>query len=124
MNERELANKIKQDLNDGAGRLKDQITAQLKRSREHALDVFAAQVAPEHHYAFAGVQGSRQSYPGSGRKWLPFALVSLALIGVIFWQQEVNHEDNIDAALLASEMPLNVFVDQNFHTWLDYSSQR
>lgn len=124
MNERELANQIKQDLNDGAGRLKDQITEQLKRSREHALDVFAAQATPEHHYAFAGVQGARQSHPGSGRKWLPFALVSLALIGIIFWQQEVNHEDNIDAALLASEMPLNVFVDQNFHTWLDYSSQR
>ena len=124
MNERELANKIKQDLNYGAGRLKDQVTEQLKRSRERALDVFAAQTVPEHRYAFAGVHGSRHAHPGSGRKWLPFALVSLALIGVIFWQQEVNHEDNIDAALLASEMPLNVFVDQNFHTWLDYSSQR
>lgn len=124
MNERELANKIKQDLNYGAGRLKDQVTEQLKRSREHALDVCAAQTVPEHRYAFAGVHGSRHTHPGSGRKWLPFALVSLALIGVIFWQQEIHHEDNIDAALLASEMPLNVFVDQNFHTWLDYSSQR
>lgn len=124
MNERELANKIKQDLNYGAGRLKDQVTEQLKRSRERALEVFAAHTVPDSRYAFAGAHGSRHTHPASGRKWLPFALVSLALIGIIFWQQEVNHEDNIDAALLASEMPLNVFIDQNFHTWLDYSSQR
>ena len=124
MNERELANKIKQNLNDGVNQLTGQVTERLKQSRQRALDAFAAQTVHENAYAFAGASGLARAHPAASRKWLPFALLSLVLIGVVYWQQEINHEDNIDAALLASEMPLNIFIDQNFHTWLDYSSQR
>jgi len=122
MNERELISKIKQDLNYGTGRLNSQVVARLKQSRTRAMDAFALQAQPENAYAFSGHHG--HSHPMFSRKWLPLAFMSLLLIGVFFWQQqENNREDNIDLALLTSDIPLNVFVDQNFHKWLDQSSQ-
>jgi hypothetical protein len=124
MNEREFANKIKQDLNYGTGRLKSQVTDRLKQSRERAMETFATHAASESAYAFAGHPGHAHLPFTGSRKWLPLALIPLLLIGVIYWQHESNHEENIDAALLASDIPLNALVDKNFQAWLDQSSQR
>lgn len=122
MNERELISKIKQDLNYGTGRLKSQVTDGLRQSRERALEAFAAQAQSESAYAIAGQHG--HGHHSAGRKWLPLAFVSLLLIGVFYWQQqERNTEENIDLALLTSEIPLNALVDPNFHQWLNQSSQ-
>jgi hypothetical protein len=122
MNERELISRIKQDLNYGTGRLKTQVTDGLRQSRERALDAYAAQSQSENAYAFAGQYGHGHHF--ISRKWLPLAFVSLLLIGVVYWQQQdLNNEENIDVALLTSEIPLNAFVDQNFHRWLDQTSQ-
>lgn len=124
MNEREFANKIKQDLNYGTGHLKSQVTDRLRQSRERALEVFATQTVHANAYAFAGHHGHSPLHFTNSRKWLPFALIPLLLIGVIYWQQGSNHDENIDVALLASDIPLNVLVDKNFQAWLDQSSQR
>lgn len=120
MNERELINKLKQDLNYGTGRLTSHVTDSLRQSRQHALEIFAAQAQTEDAYAFAG----RHHHHIANRKWMPFAFVSLLLIGVFYWQlQESNSEENIDLALLSSEIPLNALVDQDFHQWLNQTSQ-
>jgi len=125
MNEREFANKIKQDLNYGTGHLQSQVTDRLRQSRERAMEVFAAKAVSENAYAFAGHHGHSHPHFSASRKWLSFAIIPLLLIGVMYWQQlENNREENIDAALLASDIPLNAFVDKNFQSWLDQSSQR
>ena len=109
MNERDLIGKIKQDLNYGTGRLKSQVTDRLRKSRECALEAFAAQSQTEHAYAFAGHHG--HGHPFANRKWMPIAFLTLLLIGVFYWQQqELMHDDNIDVALLSSELPLSVFI--------------
>lgn len=123
MNEREFASKIKQDLNYGTGRLRSQVTERLKQGREKAVEALAAQTVGEHSYAYAGHSGPSQMNPAASRKWLSLALITLSLVGALYWQQEVNHEENLDVALLSSDLPLNVFVDQNFQAWLDRSSQ-
>jgi len=124
MNEREFASKIKQDLNYGTGHLKSQVTDRLRQSRERALEAFATQTIRENAYAFAGNLGHAPLHFTHSRKWLPLALIPLLLIGVIYWQHETNHEENIDVALLTSDIPLNVLVDKNFQAWLDQSSQQ
>lgn len=125
MNEREFANKIKQDLNYGTGRLQSQVADRLRQSRERALNAFAAKAVNEHAFSFAGHPGHAHLHFPASRKWLPFALVPLLLIGALYWQQQENgHEDSVDAALLASDIPLNAFVDKNFQSWLDQSAQR
>ena len=124
MNDRELGNKIKQDLNYGLGQLDARVTERLKQARERALDAFDAQTVSSRPYAFAGHHGHAHHHSQASRKWLPLALLVLALVGVIYWQQEMNHDEDIDAALLSSDIPLNVFTDHDFHSWLDSSTQR
>lgn len=124
MNEREFANKIKQDLNYGTGRLSAQVSTRLKQAREQAMAAFSAQSVAAPGYAYAGHSGHSHMHPIASRKWLPFALITLALLGALYWQQEMAHEENVDVALLSSDLPLNAFVDQNFQAWLDRSSQR
>lgn len=126
MNDREFGNKIKQDLNYGMGRLETRVSDRLKLARERALEVFASQVVPESTYAFAGHSGHAQhTHHFSTRKWLPITMLVLALLGAAYWQQQTsNRDDDIDAALLSSDLPLNAYIDHDFHSWLDHSSQR
>lgn len=119
MNDREFGNKIKQNLNYGLGQLDTGVTDRLKQARERALDAFSAQSVPASPYALAVHHGHAHHAPAS-RKWMPVALLALALLGAVYWQQEMNADDDyVDAALLASDMPLNVFTDHDFHSWLD-----
>ena len=125
MNDREFANKIKQDLNYGMGRLEARVSDRLKLARERALEALP-QAVPTSAYAFAGHPGQTQhTHHFSTRKWLPLTLLVLALIGAVYWQQQVsNRDDDIDAALLSSDLPLNAYIDHDFHSWLDHSSPR
>ena len=116
MNEREFASKIKQDLNYGTGRLSAKVTERLKQAREQAMEVFAAQNILQPAYAYAG-HPSQHSHQ-LGRKWLPYAMITLAFIGALYWQHEMTREENVDVALLSSELPFNALVDQNFQAWL------
>lgn len=122
MNEREFANKIKQDLNYGTGRLSAKVTTRLKQAREQALEVFAAQRISQPAYASAG-HPNHHNHHQLSRKWLPYAMITLAFIGALYWQQEMTREDNVDVALLSSEVPLNSLVDHNFQAWLEHSLQ-
>jgi hypothetical protein len=126
MNDREFGNKIKQDLNYGLGRLEARVSDRLKLARERALEAFAAHAAPVNAYAFAGHAGQTAHTPlFSTRKWLPITMLMLALIGIVYWQQQVsNRDDDVDAALLSGDLPLNAYIDHDFHSWLDQSSQR
>ena len=126
MNDREFANKIKQDLNYGMGRLETRVTERLKLARERALEVLPSQAVPTSAYAFADHLGQTQhTHHFSTRKWLPLTMLVLALIGAVYWQQQVsNRDDDIDAALLSSDLPLNAYIDHDFHSWLNHSSQR
>ena len=124
MNDREFGNKIKQNLNYGLGQLDARVTDRLKQARERALDTFAAQPIASNSYALAGHHGNSHQVH-TPAKWVSMAMLVLALLGVVYWQQEMNADDDyVDAALLASDIPLNVFTDNEFHSWLDSSTQR
>lgn len=123
MNERELANKIKQELNYATGQLDSRVLDGLKAARERAVDICARQMVHQPSLAYAGNHGSHSGL--FARKWLSAATLLLVLIAGAVWQQQymAQQDDDVDAALLASDLPLNAFVDQNFHLWLDQSPQ-
>ena len=122
MNDREFGNKIKQELNYSLGQLDARVAERLKQARERALDAFAVQDVKVSPYAFAGHQG-QANHSQAPRRWLPFAMVVIAFVGAMYWQQQMSHDEDVDAALLASDIPLNVFTDHDFHSWLDNSTQ-
>lgn len=123
MNEREFANRIKQELNFGSGQIEPGVLDRLKEAREQATQRYATRSAHQPAVAFAGPHAFATGI--FGRKWLPVATLLLVLIGGVLWQHQNmgTGDDDVDAALLASDLPLNAFVDQNFHLWLDHSPQ-
>jgi len=122
MNERELGYKIKQQL-DQALNLKPAEVKRLKVAREQAL---ARQRLSEPVFALSWVDavvGRLSGNPASASIALAGAALILALFGIQYWQQQPSVEEieEIDAALLTSDLPINAYLDKSFDTWLKRS---
>jgi hypothetical protein len=124
MNEQQTAYRIKQHLNRGldldAGKL-----ARLKTARERAL---ARQRVESRAPAFALADNviGRLGGPSSliTRVLLPMAALILGLIAISQWRdsQLALEIEEIDAAVLTGELPLDAYLDKGFDAWLKRSS--
>jgi len=126
MNEREFTTKVKEYLNYSSSRLSPEVFSGLEAARKRALENFSPAHAEE--LEWAGAHGTvahthGKSHHFGGRRWLALAVLLAALAGGIYWQQEMNQDDDIDAALLGGELPVNAYIDHGFQTWLERSSQ-
>lgn len=122
MNESKFGHQIKQQL-DQALDLEPATLNRLKVAREHAL---ARQRMTEPAFALAwadAVVGRLSGNPASASIALAGAALILALVGIQFWQQTptVEEIEEIDAALLTSDLPINAYLDKSFDTWLKRS---
>jgi hypothetical protein len=122
MNESKFGYQIKQQL-DQALDLEPATLNRLKIAREQAL---ARQRMTEPAFALAwadAVVGRLSGNPASASIALAGAALILALVGIQFWQQTptVEEIEEIDAALLTSDLPINAYLDKSFDTWLKRS---
>jgi hypothetical protein len=122
MNEREFGYQIKQQL-DKSLDLKPTELNRLKLAREQAL---ARQRLSEPVFALVWVDaiaGRMSGNPASASVILGGAALILALFGIQYWQQQPSVEEieEIDAALLTSELPINAYLDKSFDAWLKRS---
>jgi hypothetical protein len=122
MNERKFGYQIKQQLDQGLG-LEPATLKRLKAVREQAL---ARQRMTEPAFALAwadAVVGRFSGNPASASIALIGAALILALVGIQYWQQQPSVEDieEIDAAILTSDLPINAYLDNSFDTWLKRS---
>jgi hypothetical protein len=123
MNEREFGYQIKQQL-DQALDLDAATLSRLKIARERAL---ARQRVAEPAFALAwagGVFGRLSGSPTPASLVLAGAALILALIGVQqYWQRTptVEEIEEIESALLTSDLPINAYLDKSFDTWLKRS---
>jgi len=122
MNESEFGNQIKQRL-DQALDLEPATLKRLKVAREQAL---ARQRMIEPAFALVlvdAVVGRVSGNPGAAGIALAGAALILALVGIQYWQQTptVEEIEEIDAALLTSDLPINAYLDKSFDTWLKRS---
>lgn len=123
MNEYGLAKKIIQHLDYGTSKLEGRVQFRLQTARQHALEAYAK---PHHHFSLAW--GGRSSHHGSHshyRTWLPLAALLLGLMFISYWHtaEQKNDLSEIDAHLLAEELPFHAFIDTGFDTWLKGSSE-
>ncbi len=124
MNEQQTAYRIRQLLNRGldldAGTL-----VRLKAARERAL---ARQrvASPSFVLGWADNVIGRFDGPASliPRMLLPMAVLILGLIAVNQWREsQVAAEiEEIDAAVLTGDLPLDAYLDKGFDAWLKRSS--
>ncbi|MDP2783922.1 MAG: DUF3619 family protein [Sulfurimicrobium sp.] len=129
MNERDIAKKISQHLNYGANQLDRSILLRLQSARQQALELHAK---PRHAFGLtlAGATGSGHDHGhGEGRHyslrfWLSLATLLAGLLIATNWQA-MNGDplDDVDATLLAADLPVHAYLDSDFDTWLEQSSR-
>jgi hypothetical protein len=122
MNESKFGYQIKQQL-DQALDLDADTLNRLKVAREQAL---AHQRMAEPAFALAWVDavvGRLSGNPASASIALAGAALILALVGIQYWQQQPSVEEieEIDAAILTGDLPINAYLDKSFDTWLKRS---
>lgn len=128
MNERDIAKKITRHLNHGTNQLDRSILENLHAARKQAL---AAHASPQQvlGMAIAGHGDVHHGHHDHGhfslRFWISLAVLLLGLLIAFNWF-EINGDesDDVDATMLAGELPVHAFLDSDFKSWLDQSSQR
>jgi len=124
MNEQQTAHRIRQLLNRGLD-LDPGKLARLKAAREQAL---ARQrvTSPVFVLAWADNVVGRFGGPASiiPRMLLPMAVLILGLVAVNQWRdsQTAAEIEEIDAAVLTGDLPLDAYLDKGFDAWLKRSS--
>jgi Protein of unknown function (DUF3619) len=122
MNERKFGYQIKQQL-DHALDLEPGALKRLKTAREQAL---ARQRMTKPAFALAWadtVFGRVPLIPASATIALAGAALILALVSTQYSKQtpSVEEVEEIDAAILTSDLPINAYLDKSFDTWLKRS---
>ncbi len=122
MNEREFGYKIKQQLERSLD-LEAATLTQLERARQQAL-ARQRTTQPAFELSWAGaLVGRLTGSPGSAGITLAGAALILALVGIQYWQRmpTVEEIEEIDAAILTGDLPINAYLDNSFDTWLKRS---
>ena len=125
--EREFAKKITTYLDHGAAGLKAGTAYRLQSARQEALARLAdpqrathLQLAGAHAGGGSGTAGGGRSLWGTGRLWVGIALIVALGFGVQQWQayQQLNELEEMDAAILSSDLPIDAYLDRGFQNWL------
>ena len=126
MNEQHLGYRVRQVLNQGLD-LEAETLARLKTAREQAV-AHQRIGAPRNVLVWAdNVTGALAGSTSSvfSRFILPTAMLFLGLLAIYTWQQSqaVQELEEIDAAVLTSDLPIDAYLDRGFDAWLKRSSQ-
>ncbi len=130
MNERYLAKKITQHLDFGLTQIQGDVLSRLKSAREKALAAHRPTAQPVADLALTGGGSvwTSSGYQPFTRAWVPLAALVFGLLLVNYWQtyhyQPPNSASEIDAFLLAEDLPVNAYLDDGFDTWLEDSAQQ
>lgn len=123
MNENEFAGKIVARLDQDLAGLPAPTVKKLRDARLAAV----ANYRPERQLWGHSRAGSILSGWGFGRGLgtrlvLPAAIVLASVTGLIYWQMSSHHDEELDAGLLAGELPIHAYTDPGFETWLKHSN--
>jgi hypothetical protein len=122
MNERKFGYLIKQKL-DHALDLEPATLSRLQVAREEAL-AHQRMAEPAFVMVWAdSVIGRLPLIPASASIALAGAALILAFVSVQYWQRtpSVEEIEEIDAAILTSDLPISAYLDKSFDTWLKRS---
>lgn len=129
MNESDLARKITRHLDIGLDLLKGETLARLQTARRKALAAYT----PKHRTIFglawashAGHDGKPDGFQPFQSAWVPFAALIFGLLLATYWQNhpQMGDQPEIDAFLLAEDLPVNAYLDYGFEAWLEDSARQ
>ena len=127
MNDRdsESARKLTRYLDLGVGEMRSGTLYRLQQARAAAMAAANASRAPQVEWATAGpggsAAGSRFGPRNAPMRWVGIALL-LAAVGFGYQQwhavQQVREYEELDLHLLASDLPIDAYLDRGFQNWL------
>jgi CHASE3 domain sensor protein len=121
MNESELGNKIVQVLDHGLDEIERNTLNRLQSARKTSLENYNSVVET---LATAGnspsIHGVDSSYFNT-KNLISLIALLLVLAGVSYWQtlQNGDEYDEVDILLLADDLPINAYLDNELDVWLD-----
>lgn len=126
MNEHEIAKKITGYLDRGAADLKAGVAFKLQHARQLALARLAEKPQHAAQLALAGSGGGwfgERRFLADARLWIGVLLIGGGVLTYQYWQaaQQAHDIEETDAAILASELPIEAYLDQGFEAWLKHS---
>lgn len=121
MNENDLARRIVEHLDRNLGHLPAGTADKLQAARMSAL-ARARTGAASGRSPVLSLLGFGSGRPLAMRLVLPVAIVVASLTGLLYWQMTPSHDDEVDAGLLAGELPIHAYIDPGFETWLQNAS--
>jgi hypothetical protein len=125
--EHRFGNRIKSYLDQGAGDLKPGVAYRLQEARRRALDRIGTVEAGQAVVAGRGSQAlALAGMPRRGWRGRTFLLLGVLLLagGLLYfdhWRTVHEHArelGEIDAELLAADLPYDAFLDRGFQNWL------
>lgn len=121
MNESKLGNKIAQLLNRSLDGIEQHTLNRLQSARRASLEKNYRVVET---LVTAGdnptIRGENSSY-FNARNLISLVTLLLVLAGVSYWQtlQYGDENEEIDIMLLADDLPINAYLDNELDVWLD-----
>jgi hypothetical protein len=124
--EQDLPRKLAQRLDEGLDRLPPGVSYRLQAAREAAVERARDRDTPLARSA-AGALAAGLARNPARRMLAPLIAVVLALLAMLTWQQAQRpshngHDADIDAELLAEELPVTAYLDRGFEVWLYHST--
>ena len=119
MNEPQFGDKVSHLLNQGL-RLDAHQAERLRAAREQALARQRRQPAPVLAWA-DNVFSELGGWSGLSLRLLaPVIALAIAWSAIYTWQQNqrIAEFEEIDAALLTDDLPIDAYLDRGFHNWL------
>lgn len=128
MNESDLARKIARHLDTGLDLLKGETLSRLQTARRNALAVYNPQRQTLFGWAWAGKghTGKDSGFLPLQRAWVPLAALVFSLLLATYWQNHhpMGDQTEIDAFLLAEDLPVSAYLDYGFEAWLEDSARQ
>jgi hypothetical protein len=130
--EKDTAARITAYLDHGADDLRAGTAYRLRQARAAALarldPAYAPEAMPAGELAAAGRARARAGRPGPItplRLSLLALVVAVGLFGGLEWHavNQVHELQDLDAQLLASDLPIDAYLDRGFINWLKAESQ-
>ena len=126
--EQQVAESIRKHLDTAAAELRSGVAYRLQQARAHALAQAAAQRETVPEQALAGAGSRRSGGGGTGgrplylqpRTGLALAVLVAGMMGYQQWSawQDLQELEDLDAALLSSDLPIDAYLDRGFQQWL------
>lgn len=124
--EKDFAKNIAQTLNWGLSQIDDAKLTRIQAARQHALAAYRPPVSILGLVTVSGRSLEMSSWIRKPLFWLPVLAIVAAVAGYVLSSSNDIYDETggeLDTQLLTGELPINAFLDKDFGTWVNESSQ-